>query len=145
MATAEAAAARPRGRYSHPRSVIPSASNSMSVTSCAASVLKIVRVLVRLECIASFIVNANHEVSTEPREVRAARHRWQARRPSASGALAQRVANKHSGSFERSALSALSDLATALIGFVYDCFQCKQTQSASHRRAQRNAFRRRDA
>src|SRR5215472_10913871 len=70
MTTAGAAAARPRGRYSHPRSAVPSASNSMSVTSCAASVLKISRVLVRLEYIADFIVNANHEVSTEPAEAR---------------------------------------------------------------------------
>src|SRR6266550_8209307 len=39
MTTAGAAAARPRGRYSHPRSVVPSASNS---TWVAASVLSTV-------------------------------------------------------------------------------------------------------
>src|SRR6266403_3272340 len=42
MTTAGAAAARPRGRYSHPLSVVPSASNSTSVASCAASVLSTV-------------------------------------------------------------------------------------------------------
>jgi hypothetical protein len=42
------------------------------------------------------------------------------------GALAQNVVNKHSGSFERAALSALPDPETALIGFVYNCFQCNK-------------------
>ena len=82
----------------------------MSVTSCAASVLKIFRVLVRLEYIASFIVNANHKVSTEAEKAR------EPLQPATAGkradlrrrALAQNVANKHSGSFERAALSAIA-------------------------------------
>src|SRR6185437_15845757 len=42
MTTAGAAAVRPRGRYSHPRSVVPSASNSTLAASCAGSVLSTV-------------------------------------------------------------------------------------------------------